>query len=387
MPPGPRIPVAQSKVGPRKAGAGRAKSASGRPGRGAARGRGAATARESGQLVSDEDLEAAAGFQRAHAAELEEEGRRHASGDAEAERLRDVEQEREERKVKGFAFDEERKKRGRQRDDDEDTEDAEAANEAAKAAKERGLVNAEGAGRYFQDLPEDRLGDLSLTNAREMKRLLGPSVRFAQHAMLLAQAQLEAGLDRTQALAFLADLYVNVGDRAYANKALREFGPATGIVDLYPLELIDHLLEFVPGFCQRVSRGCFLASAPVDGYRAQVGQTIELAYEPSLRIRGFALKEGVRPGYLLEPVDPPGRYHLTFLTEGRFTVVISAISKDGELLLETFECHIEPGNGETVDLPGLERERERARDHERDADNESKPKKKDDLTIHFPRRI
>ena len=383
------MPVAQTRTtSPRSAG-GRGRDGVSKGGK-APRRRGAGTLKDQGQLVSDEELETAAGFARAHAAELEEEGRRHASGDAETERLRAEEDElQRDKKVQGLAFDDEGRRRRRQRrDDDEDTEDAEAANEAAKAAKDRGLVNAEGAGRYFQDLPADRLGDLSLTDPNEMKRQLGPSVRFAQHAMLLAEAEMQQGADRGQALAFLADLYMRLGDRAYANKALREFGPATGVMDLYPLELLDYLLEFVPGFCHRVRRESFLTASAPDAYRTKAGQTIELTYDPNLRIRGFAIKEGARPGYLLEPVDPPGTYHLVFLSPGAFTVMVSAISKDGQLFIETFDCVVEDGDVDAERLTGLVREKE----HERDASETAtsgKPTqdKKDDLTIHFPRRI
>ena len=376
------MPVAPSKARP---GTGARKASRGRP---------TVSAKDSGQLVSDEDLESAAGFARAHAAELEEEGRRHASGDAEAERWRKAEEEAETRRVEGMAFDDERNRRGQQqRDDDENTEDAEAANEAAKAAKDHGLVSDDGAGRYFQDVPADRLGDLSLTDPVEMRRLLGPSVRFAQHAMLLAEAQMQAGADRPSAIAFLADLYVGAGDRAYANKALRDFGAATGILDIYPLELLDHLLAFVPGFCQRVTRGTFLTSAPEQQYRAKAGQTIVLAYDPALRVRGFAVKDGARPGYLLEPTDPPGQYHLTFLSPGHFTVLISAISKDGQLFIESFECSVDEGDPDAAALVAIERERDHqllqaAHDPETTSTERGKTdKKQDDLTFHFPRRI
>ncbi len=384
------MPVAPSKASPRRTAEDGGRGAAARSARSARSGRGSragarATARDDGQLISDEEREAAAGFERAHAAELEEEGRRHASIDAETERRRETEEEKQKRKIRGVAFDEERRHRGRHQRDDED---AEAANEAAQAAKEHGLVSAEGAGRYFQDLPPDRMGDLSLTNPGEIRRQLGPSVRFAQHAMLLAQNELEQGAGREQALAFLADLYVRLGDRAYANKALREFGPATGILDLYPLELMDHLLEFVPTFCLRISRGTFLTSSTPDGYRAKAGEVIHLTYDPGLRIRGFALKDGAQPGYLLEPGEPAGHYDLVFLSPGDFTVLMSAIGKDGHLHLETFECHIEPKDSTVVRLAGLEREREHDR-REREVAKADEPqaKTKQDLTIHFPRRI
>ncbi len=388
VPPGPRMPAAPTSASGPKSTSGRGRGPSAKATGRAPRGRLGHAARDAGQLVSDEELEAAAGYGRAHAAELEEEGRRHASGDFDPERQRKADEDEEGRKVRDFPFEDERKRRDRrQRDDDEDTEDAEAANEAAKAAKQRGLVSEDGAGRYFRDLPLDRLGDPTLRDPQQMRRLLGPSVRFAQHAMLLAEAALREGTERRQVLALLADLYVGLGDREYANKALRDFGPATGIVDIYPLELFDHLLEFVPGFCHRVRRGSFLTCTAADGYRAAAGQRIRLSYDPLLRIRGFALKGGGRPGYLLEPVAPPGHYDLTFLSPGTFTVMMSAISKGGELLIETFECRIEPGDADAADLPGLVRALEHDGRASQVSETASPERKKEDLTIHFPRRI
>lgn len=333
----------------------------------------------------DLDAEERIGFERRRAAELEEEGRKQVSGEGDAEAKREEDLEAEER-LRRISWGEERRRRGRRnrRDDDDDTEDAEEAAAAAAEAKAKGLTGADGAGKYFQDMPEDRMGDLELRDPNAMKRVLGPSVRFAQHAMLLAQHELESGTSRASAIAMLADLYAKVGDRGYANKALREFGPATGILDIYPLEVVDHLLEHVPAFFDKLQRGRFLTSSKAEGYRGKVGEALELTYPPELRIRGFAIKGGARPGYLLEPTDPTGTYSLTFLSPGHFEVLISAIQKDGKLFVEELAATIEPG--EETTLTALERERA----HEAEAGSADKPKKdkkKDDLTFHFPRRI
>lgn len=335
--------------------------------------------------LSEEEAEEAAGYERHHAAELEEESRRHTNVDAEAGLSREEEID-EDDKVHGINFDDERKKRGRQSQDDDDPEDGEAAAEAAAQARKAGLAADDGAGKYFQDMPEDRMGDLSLTDPNEIKRALGPSVRFAQHAMLLAEERMKEGISRDDALAFLASMYTGLSDKKYANKALREFGHATGIVDIYPLELIEHLLEHVPGFCTKVRQGSVFSKTD-SRYEAKVGEPITLTYPEDLRIRGFAIEGGSRPGYLFEPMDPPGTYQLIMLSAGRFTVAISAITKDGWLVLERLDVEVEADDEASFDaLTGLQREL----GHEEDESDEAPKKKKDPpekLEIHFKRRI
>lgn len=339
--------------------------------------------------MSDEEAEAAAGFERRHAAELEEEGRRHTSVETDAE-LQRLEEELEKSRVGGIDLDDDRKKRGRRRDPDEDDddEDGEAAAAAAVAARKQGFVSNDGAGKYFTDMPEDRMGDLSLSDPNEMKRALGPSVRFAQHAMLLAAERGKETNDREASLDLLATLYTGVSDRAYANKALREFGHATGIIDIYPLELMNHLLEHVPGFCTKVRKGSFLRRTEGDDALAlsgTVGAPMRLDYDPELRVRGFALAGGGRPGYLLEPLDEPGAYQLIFLSPGTFTAILSAITKDGWLVLEEIAITVAPSEEVLSfdDITGLRRER----DNERDPDAPRKKKEPDDLKFHFPKRI
>jgi hypothetical protein len=336
------------------------------------------------------EAEEAAAFERHHRALLEDEAARHAMVEAAADAQRALEHEEEDQRVRGIDLDEDRKRRGRPQRDPEDGrgEDGEAAAQAAQAAASKGLAQADGAGRYFQDAPADRLGDPSLTRPDDIKRQLGPSVRFAQHAMILAEARLKASGRRDEAVSFLASLYLGVSDRAYANKALREFGPATGIIDIYPLEVMQHLLQHVPGFVSRANETRFL-EAKTATYRARAGEPIRLVHDPELRIRGFALPGGARPGYVLEPVDPPGTYHLTFLEAGQFDVLLSAISREGWLLIETLRCEIAPGDPAILArLEGEERVRG-AVEEDAGAEPPAEPRRggRDDLTFHFPRRI
>ncbi len=346
------------------------------------------------------EAEEKAAFERHHKAELEEEAFRHRTHLTDADIAREAQEEQQDQRIKGINFDDERKKRGRRQENEEERdEDGEAAAQAAQAAAAKGLAQVDDKGRYFQDAPEDRMGDPNLVDPNTMKRILGPSVRFAQHAMLMAEAKLKEGLPREETLQYLSRFYLDCGDRAYAQKALREFGPATGIVDIYPLELIDHLLQHVPSFCNKIKRGRFCTSTVGLAYRAKAGEPITLRYDPLLRIRGFALKGGARPGYLLEPIDPPGTYQLTFSEAGDYDVLISAISKDGWLLVEELRCEIAPGDPQALnDKNIMKKAREdAAEDPEKPpepgktdtpAEVEAKAEeKKKNLTIHFPRRI
>ncbi len=300
---------------------------------------------------------------RKHEAAMQDEAMKHLQIDLEktqAQREAEIE---ENQRLKGISLDERRNKRGRKQED-EDASDSESAEETA--AKTLGLGEG-GAGKYFQDLPADRLGDMSLTSPNEMKRLLGPSVRFAQHAMLLAEARLKEGAPRQDALAYLASIYLGVADRAYANKALRDFGASTGIVDLYPLELMKHLLEHVPSFLSKVSTASFLAATPREGYQAKAGVPLKLTFDAGLRIRGFAVKSGEKPGYLLEPMDPPGTYHLTMGSAGTFTVMMSALDKNGVLHIQEFLVEVAPGDATALNASAAIK-RERAGEGEPGAD-------------------
>ncbi|MBI2376939.1 MAG: hypothetical protein HYV07_23265 [Deltaproteobacteria bacterium] len=320
---------------------------------------------------------------RKRALELLESAEQYAVEDEQVRLQRADELEEEENRLKGLNLDERRKKRG-QRDSEGEEDDDDQGEEAAKS-----LGFTEGTGKFFQDAPEDRMGDLSLNNPEDMKRILGPSVRFAQHAMLLAEDRLKSTASRQDAISYLASLYVGLTDNAYANKALRDFGPGTGVVDLYPLEVIKHLLEHVPAFITKISTAKFFANVPKEGYEGVAGEPILLRYPQDLRIRGFAIVGGDKPGYLFEPTDPPGTYLLTIGQPGTYTVMVSALARGGMLSIEEFPVRVTPGRGKTLEASEVVK---KVRSAFVDADGtsaEEKPKKKkdEDLKVVIPRRI
>lgn len=238
----------------------------------------------------------------------------------------------------------ENRKRKRRDPNEAPIEDDDALEQAAAQ-----LGMADGKARYFETPPADAMGDLDLVDPNEMRRKLGPSVRFAQHAMLLAEARRQDGLPRSEAIAYLAEFFLRCNDRVYALKAVRDFGPATGIIDIYPLELIDHLLDHSPDFLQGVARGHFVAHAPTTAFKGQTGEAILVEYPADLRIRGFAIKGGGRVGYTFEPVDPIGHHEARFDSPGRFEVLVSALGGRGsKLVVDTLWFEIE---GEQIEPP------------------------------------
>jgi hypothetical protein len=338
--------------------------------------------------LRDEKAETSAAFERHHTAELEEERRRHASGDREGDQVRETDEEKNHDLIEDVMQQEGRRGRHHRRDqpdDEDDTQDAEEAAKAAVAARAQGFSGFDARSRLFESTPEDRMGDLALNDPNEMKRLLGPSVRFAQHAMLLAEDRFSRGLPRDEAVAYMADLFVGVQDRNYANKALREFGHATGIIDIYPLEVIDHLLTHVPSFFTKCTRAPFVDRSENQQVLGKVGEPIPLCFDEKLRVRGFALPGGQRPGYLLEPGEKPGSYTLVFQSPGEFRLLLSAIRKDGWVLVDDLLCKIEPSDQPTEDPASLTKEREASRLSEEDC--APSVHSLESLTIDLPKKV
>jgi len=329
------------------------------------------------------EAERRAAVHRKHEAELDDEAHKHMHIDEDTNQIRKEEEVKEEVKVRGVDLDEERKKRGERDRGEEDPEQKTHEDEIAKNLGQDG-----GYGKYFEDLPEDQMGDPSLINPNEMKRKLGPSVRFAQHAMLIAHQKMQEGMPREETLEFMCQLYLGVSDRNYARKALKSFGPATGILDIYPLELTEALLKNVPSFLPKISVGRFLTNPLKTLHEAKAGEVIPLTYPPELRIRGFAVKDGVKPGYMLEPTEPDGNYKLTFGTPGEFVIMLSAMDRRGRVAIEELRFKIAPSDEKDEDLDqreAMQRFKSSIEDQGEEEDQvETDP---DDLKVVIPRYI
>jgi hypothetical protein len=251
-------------------------------------------------------------------------------------------------------------KRNRKHNDDEDESSDERSAEQTleffpDAVGAAGLAPSVSRAQLFSPESRPEPGDLSLTDPDTIQRALETPLAYAKHAMILAEAlRRSTGATRHEAIDYLARMFVAPRDRTFGRSALKEFGPSSGILDVYPLEVVTHVLDHYPHFLPKVSRGRFFHQS---GERAQVWHTdtqtpVILEYPEDLKVRGFALMGGGTPGYVFEPADAPGRYRLQVRSPGRWTCSVSGVSRTGHTTVDTLVLQVSLAPGDTV-LPPL----------------------------------
>jgi hypothetical protein len=201
-------------------------------------------------------------------------------------------------------------------------------------------------------------GDPSLFDPDEIQRALGTPAAYAKHVMILAEAfRVETGAHRHEAIDYLARMFVALSDKSFGRLAIKEFGPQSGIIDIYPLEVVDHVLRRYPGFLAKTGFGSFFQNVPESRDRwikTNTEATVILEYAPDLKIRGFAIQDGGRPGYAFEPEVEPGKYRLHIQSAGKFVVLISALNRSGYTTIDRLRIQVRPRR--VKDLPGLAEE-------------------------------
>jgi hypothetical protein len=201
--------------------------------------------------------------------------------------------------------------------------------------------------------PTAEPGDLRLTDPELARRALVTPHAYAKHCMILAEAFRRAtGATRSEGVAYLARLFLALADPQFGRAALRELGPATGIVDLYPLELLEHVIDLYPGFVPKVARGRFVQRDPpeLESFAFATDTPLALTYKAELKVRGFAVVGGARPGYRFEP-SGEGTYTLRIDTPGRYTCAVSCLSRTGQVVIDRLELRVRAGAGARAPLP------------------------------------
>jgi len=221
--------------------------------------------------------------------------------------------------------------------------DLEAIGEAiASAGDEAPLDRA----RYFRRPDRSRVGDPSLTDPAQIRQALRSPIAYAKHVMVLGEAFARAtGAHRSEVVQYMATMYAAMPDRAFARQALKEFGPATGVLDVYPLEIVEELVLRYPGSLPKVGFGRLFVRPQADSAKALElveGRSSALSYPKNLKIRGFAIKGGGNPGYLFEPDEHPGAYRLRIDLPGRYRLMISAITRSGHTIVDTLNANVRP---------------------------------------------
>lgn len=217
--------------------------------------------------------------------------------------------------------------------------DLEAVVEALAVANEAARPRKEPSGRRYPR--PARPGEPGLFDPAEAMARLGSPLAYAQHALLLSEAfRQSTGADRSEVIAYLAELFVAVPDLGFGRSALRELGPSTGIVEIYPLEVLAHVLEHHKGFLRKVAFGSIFTSLPRgEPLRLEPFRARELSAPPDWLVRGFAISGGARPGYRFEPGREDGVYRLVLGAVGDYELLVSARAPSGTLI-ERFEVEV-----------------------------------------------
>jgi hypothetical protein len=201
-------------------------------------------------------------------------------------------------------------------------------------------------GEHGVSLEERRafVGDPRLTDPLSIKEALCAPVAYAKHCLILAEAfRATTGATRAETVAYLARMFSGLGDRAFARQALKELGPATGIIDIYPLEVIEHCIETYPGLLLKAGFGTLFVRPRKRSLDLEAGVPETLEYPAGLKIRGFAIKGGGVPGYRFEPDAREGAYTLMIFAPGRYRLLISAITRSGHTVVDRFDAVVRDG--------------------------------------------
>lgn len=208
----------------------------------------------------------------------------------------------------------------------------------------KGALLAERRAQLFAPDQRPEPGDPGLTDPDEIQRALETPVAYAKHAMILAEAfRRSTGATRAEAVNYLAKMFVAPTDRAFGRLAIKEFGPSTGILDIYPLEVVAEVLDRYPGFLPKAGLGRFVHNVPAtktQRFHTDTKTPIILEYPEELKIRGFAIVGGGRPGYTFEPDVAPGKYRLHIESPGKFEILVSAVNRAGHTLLDRIQVRV-----------------------------------------------
>ncbi|MCB9654630.1 MAG: hypothetical protein H6729_10930 [Deltaproteobacteria bacterium] len=234
---------------------------------------------------------------------------------------------------------------------DEETEGASDEGSAYARPKdiEEAIYSADDAPRprahLFESRSEAEPGDLRLTDVKTARNAFPSPLAYARHAVVLAaKFRQSTGATREEALEYLTRLFVALDDPPFTRQALRAFGPDTGIIDLYPLEVFERVLLRFPGLLHKTGFGrVAYVDAPGDErpYRLRRGMAQTIRYNRNLKLRGFAIRGGGRPGYRFAPI--PGTddaVSLTIERHGNYAIMLSAITRTGFTIIDRVDIRV-----------------------------------------------
>lgn len=195
--------------------------------------------------------------------------------------------------------------------------------ETGPSAQPALLVNHQGASPELGHLDLRPLGDLA-------------AARYLFERM----ARPGAGPERAAEVERLALLLRAMGSPRRAARILETLLEAGRFFDIYPLEVLDALIERDPDYLSGFRRGELVLNRPfLESRIFEVEETLSLVVPLAAKVRGFALAGGGSPGYCLSP-GPPGAYAFELGGAGRFEILLFA-SVRGERVLDRVRLWVE----------------------------------------------
>ncbi len=175
--------------------------------------------------------------------------------------------------------------------------------------------------------------------------------RVAAHVVRLFDKLTLDGANRHEAVQQMALWLSKLSSPQTIKKVLAEL-ESKPIRDVYPLELLMHLLEHRPELLPGVKKGAVLGNLDDlnDKKKIFAGHAIQIQVPKDTRLKSLALLGGVRPGYEFFPtpgsddrytllIDTPGRWTFALLAVGM--VQIGRIQKEGsDSILELFQVTV-----------------------------------------------
>lgn len=175
--------------------------------------------------------------------------------------------------------------------------------------------------------------------------------KLAAHVVRLFDTWTLQGIKHGDAVEKMATWMAALSTPQQIKKLLIEL-ESKPIRDVYPLELLMHMLEHRPELLPGVKKGAVLGNSGelADGKKIFAGHATTVQVPSDVRLKSLALLGGGRPGYEFHPtagddnkytllIDTPGRWKFALLATP--LVSLGRISKEGaESILEIFDVAV-----------------------------------------------
>ncbi|MEO1334730.1 MAG: hypothetical protein AAFV29_03770 [Myxococcota bacterium] len=194
-----------------------------------------------------------------------------------------------------------------------------------------------------------------LLRPEDIRTVFPAPLDYAKHCMLLVETFAQTtGAFRHEVVEYAASLFTGLSDPRFGRRALLAWGPDSGIINLYPLEVVEHILLTCPTFLPRVRFGRWLALELGDDPKFELtvhpDLPLNLTVPGDILVRGFAIKGGYQPGYCFEPGPSLETYALSLTTPGLYDLLMSARTNEGDTLVDRLLVRVV---GQSVPAPPL----------------------------------